>query len=465
MNQKRPPIVTVLGHVDHGKTSLLDRIRKSSVTATEAGGITQSIGAYSATTPTGQITFIDTPGHAAFSMMRERGANVCDIAILVVASDDGIKPQTKEAIEIIKNAKIPFIVALTKSDLPASNPDKAKAELASHGILFDDAGGDIPCVLVSSKTGAGIETLLETINILSEVNGISSSPESPLSSVVIETNKAREGVVVSMVVKEGTIKVGQDVYCEGEKIRIRALVRPDGERVSEVGPGFAALVLGFAKEPAVGAIVSSSSEQAVAKVAPQAKPQTSAQDEDESRLKIILKTKNQGSAEAILASLPDGVTVHESSLGEVTENDVFMAKTTNSIIVCFEIKPTTSVKKLSDSEKVNILTFNIIYELFQKLDELVHASDTVLTGKAQVLGTFPFENKKVAGIKVSSGKISIGDTLIFFVDGNEKEVRVTSMRKYKDKITEAKEGQECGIIVEPQVDFQVGDILVAIKKN
>lgn len=464
MKQKRPPIVTVLGHVDHGKTTLLDKIRSSSVASSEAGGITQSIGASTVETPSGAITFIDTPGHAAFSSMRARGAKVADVAILVVASDDGVMPQTKEALGVIQDSQVPFIVAITKSDVVSANADLVRSQLMGLGVQFDSQGGQTPCIEISAKTGQGIDLLLETILILSDVNDTTFDPAAPLSCVVVETNKAREGFVVTVVIHDGVLRVGDNLYCEGKEVKVRALEDSSGKKVKEVKAGMGALVLGFSFLPEVGSQMGS-----ILEVADKKTKSLSTNSEKESdaevRIKIILKSSTQGSLEAISASLPEGVHLQAASVGDVTDNDVFLAKTTSAKIVCFEVKAQNSTIKLAESEGVSIMSFRIIYELLDKLEKIVREGDTIITGKAQVLATFPYENKKVAGVKILSGKIVLKDTLVLFGSDSERQVKVVSMRKYKDEIKEAKEGQECGIILEPQTEFEPGDLLVAIKKQ
>lgn len=465
MQTKRPPIVTVLGHVDHGKTTLLDAIRKTNIAAREAGGITQSIGASKINTSFGPVTFIDTPGHAAFSAMRSRGAHVADIAILVVAADDGIMPQTREALKMIQEAKVPFIVAFTKIDMPSANVERAKAQLEQEGILFEGRGGDTPSIEISAKTGTNIQELLELISLLSEVHDIKGDPEGKLEAVVVETNKDQQGVVVSAVVRNGTLAIGDDVAADTLTGRIKGLFDGDRKPVKFVSPGDPVVVLGFSDLPPVGSAIYRPSEGAPERSIHSSLDATKGKSESaEGKVSIILKSQNKGSMEALFTMLPEGVHVHESSIGEVTETDVFLAKTTGSIIVSFDAKVPGSVLKLAQNENVKIMSFKIIYELIQYLEKVIHEGDLVVLGKAEVLGVFPYENKKVAGIKMINGRIAIKDTLI--VERNKEEVgrvRVVSMRKLKDSITEAREGQECGIIFEPQITFQVKDILTSIK--
>lgn len=462
MNTKRPSIVTVLGHVDHGKTSLLDAIRKTNVAAREAGGITQSIGASKITTQFGEITFIDTPGHAAFSQMRSRGAKVADIAILVVASDDGIMPQTKEALTIIRASELPYIVAFTKVDVERANVERVKGQLEAEGVLFEGRGGDVPSVEVSAKTGVGIDALLELISLISDVKEISADPDGKLEAVIIETNKDKEGVIASAVVRNGSLKVGDTIASGDEETKIRGLFDDTRKSVKQILPGNGAVILGFSKLPSVGTQIYRPSE---GKPVENAMPHTSIkQNEKTAKVKIILKTTTKGSLEAILPILPPEVYVHEAAAGEVTEGDVFSARSAGARIVTFEAKTPNSVKRLAENDNVPIDEFKIIYELVNFLEQLVHAGDLVILGKAEVLAIFPYEDKKVAGVKILSGRIAVKDTLI--ISRNDEEiarVKVTSIRKMKDQLTEAREGQECGIIFEPQKEFQVKDLLTAIK--
>lgn len=463
MQTKRPPIVTVLGHVDHGKTSLLDAIFKTNVTAREAGGITQSIGARQVDTKFGVITFIDTPGHAAFSKMRSRGARVADIAILVVAADDGVMPQTKEALSLIKQAEIPYIVALTKVDLATANIEKVKGQLESEGVLFEGRGGDVPAVEVSVKKEQGITEILELISLVSEVTDIESSTDAKLEAVVIEANKEKQGVTASVVVRNGTLTIGDQISSGEETIKIRGLFDDNNKSVKSVNPGSPAVILGFTMLPTVGALVYRPSDGVPVKnnSAPVAQKKTKV---PEDAIRIILKSSSTGSLEALVAMLPQGIFVQGSAVGDVTEGDVFLAKTTGSLIVTFETRTPNSILKLAENDKIEIHSFKIIYELINFLEMRIHAGDLVVLGKAEILGIFPFENKQVAGVKIMSGRIAVKDTILVSRGDTELfRAKVVSIRKQKDQITEAREGQECGIIFEPQKDFLVRDKLTAIK--
>lgn len=459
----RPPVVSVLGHVDHGKTTLLDAIRKTSVTAKEAGGITQKIGASVAKTKEGkEITFIDTPGHAAFSKMRSRGANAADIAILVVAADDGVKPQTQEAIEHIRKAEIPFIVAITKTDLATANVEQTKGQLEKEGILFEGRGGDTPVVAVSAKKGDGIEDLLEMVSLVAEVNEVNGDLKASLQAVVIETGKDKSGNIVSVVLKQGTLKVGENIYIEGKEAKVRGLFDWEEKRIKEVKPGYPALILGFGFLPPVGSIVVNEKKEGSTKV----EKKREVKEVKEGEIPVIIKAASEGSLEAVTTNIPEKIVIVSSGVGEVTETDVFMAKAASARILAFDSKVSNSVLKLAETEGVKIEKFKIIYKLFDRLSELLEEKRIKIDGKAKIVAIFPYEKRKVAGCKVISGKIlKTNKMLVTREDETLKEVKVISMKKQKEDIDEAKEGEECGIIFVPQLDFQVGDVLVSLSKN
>ncbi len=461
---QRQPIVTVLGHVDHGKTSLLDAIRKTSVASREAGGITQGIGSSVVTTSSGKkITFIDTPGHAAFTKMRSRGAKVADIAILVIAADDGIKPQTKEAIEIIKSSNVPFIVAVTKVDINGVTPEMARGQLEAEGILFEGRGGETPFIAVSSKTGQGIEELLEMISLLSEVHDFSGDPSSPLEAVVIESFKDKRGVVANVVIRNGSLKVGEQVFSEGIEGKVRALFNDKGESVKEVNPGEPVQIIGFSLEPSVGSTITKE-KTTEAKIESPRRVLGDARRLLEDELPIIVKAANAGALEAIIASLPAKVVVVDSGIGDVNESDVLTAKVGNAYIFAFEAKIPASVIKLAEAEKIRLKRFEIIYELIQEVEEILKGGKVEILGRAQILASFPFNNKKVAGSKVLEGKITKGDTLILVRQDKEiGKARAHSIRKGKQEVGVVGQGEEFGVIIEPQLDFNVNDVLVSTR--
>lgn len=463
--KSRPPIVAVLGHVDHGKTTLLDAIRKTGVALKEAGGITQSIGASQIITKEGKkITFIDTPGHAVFSKMRSRGAAVADIVVLVVAGEDGVKPQTLESLNIIKESKIPFIVAITKMDLPSASSEMVLAQLEKEGVTFESRGGNTPWVPVSAKNGQGIDDLLELISLFSEINEIKADPSASLEAPVIETSKGRSGPQVSVIVRNGKLKIGDLVTGGTGTFKVKGLFSARGLPVKNVLPGEPAAILGFEQLPSVGVVV---------KFAGKEIPETYSQTKSTSNLKVqkgqipvLVKASNAGSLEVILANLPKEMVVLDSGIGDVNESDVLLAKSLKAKwIFAFESKASLAVLKLAEAEGINIEVFSVIYELFERISELVSKGQVVVLGKAEILATFPFNNKKIAGCRVLSGKISKSDNLI--LTRGEKElgkVKCISLKKQKQEISEAKLGEEFGILFEPQLDFTKGDMLISLGK-
>lgn len=473
----RSPVVAVLGHVDHGKTSLLDAIRKSNVATREHGGITQAIGAYQITTNTkdGQktITFIDTPGHEAFAKMRGRGVNASDIVLLVVASDDGIKPQTKESIAHIKDSKLPFIVVLTKADLPTANPDRVKQQLMGEGILLEGLGGDTPVISVSSKTGAGIQELLDLILLLAEVHGVSGSVDNPLEGVVIEAKKdSRKGVSATVIIRKGKIAVGEEIVADNTKGKVRALFTDTGASIKEAVIGMPIEVMGFEDVPTVGSSVTAKenaktalttpSQTAVARAFPSAV--------EVRKLPLIIKTDTQGSLEAISQSLPmDDVEVLTATTGEPTEADVLLAAPSNALIIGFNVKPGNSVSRLAENEGVLIKTYKLIYELLEELSEVIALykegkEQEVVLGMCEVVALFPFDKKMVAGSKVLEGRIVRGDKVKIERDGQTiGEARVSSLRVGKQDIGKVEEGSECGVLLSSNLDIQPHDVILSVR--
>jgi len=466
VSQTRPPIVVVLGHVDHGKTSLLDAIRKTNVTAGEAGGITQSIGASVVEVKGGgRITFIDTPGHAAFGKMRSRGAKVADIAILVVAQDDGVQPQTKEALEIIKSANLPFLVAGTKADIAGVNAEVLKGQLEKEGVFFEGRGGQVPFISVSSKTGLGVGDLMEMLVLMSEVAELKNDPNGPLEAVVIESGKDKMGPVATVVVRSGSLKVGQTIFAEENECKVRALFDDKGKVVREVLPGEPAKVFGFTDVPPVGALVIGESRLAV-KETPKAKGIFDLRRLKNDEIPLILKASNAGSLEAIIASLPQKIVVVDSGVGDVNSSDVINAKTGNAYIFAFESKISNDIARLAEEEGIRVERFEIIYELLQKLEEILKKGRTEIVGRTQVLAIFTFNDKKVAGCKVLEGRISKGDNLL--LTRADKEIgngKAISLKKQKLEVTSVGQSEEFGVITEPQLDFAVGDVLLSVRNG
>lgn len=465
--KNRPPIVVVLGHVDHGKTTLLDAIRKTSVASREAGGITQAIGASVVETKEGRkITFIDTPGHAAFSKMRSRGARVADIGILVVAQDDGVQPQTKEALGIIREAKIPFIVAGTKSDVAGTNPEILKGSLEKEEVYFEGRGGDIPFISVSAKANTGISELLETLILMSDVAELKGDTAADLEAVVIESNKEKMGPVATIVLRNGSIKTGDTIFAEEVEAKVRGLFNEAGKPIKEVLPGYPAKVIGFSLVPPVGAKVGRNPSAPSDSLRPSsAIDVTKLRRLRDDEIPVIIKASNAGALEAIIASLPPKVVVVDSGVGEVTTSDVINAKTGNAHIFSFESKVPAEVIKLAEAEKIKVERHEIIYELLLAVEELLKKGKKQILGTAEILAIFPFNDKKVAGSKVVSGRISKGDSLI--IKRAEKELgqaRAVSIKKQKQEVSSVGQSEEFGVIMEPQLDFSVGDVLVSVAK-
>lgn len=457
----RPPVVVILGHVDHGKTTLLDKIRSTNVAAGEAGGITQGIGASVITTKDKKdITFIDTPGHAAFGKMRERGAKIADIAVLVVAGDDGVKPQTKEAIEYIKETGDSYVVAITKSDLTTSNKEQVLSQLEKEGIKFEKRGGDVPFLEVSGKTGKGIDELLETILLMHEMSEAKSEPDVPLSAVVIETTKEKSGGQVSVVVIKGTLKPQITIYSDSQECRVKALFDWTGKRIGEVLPGYPAKILGFKNLPEIGSeITAKPTEQVVKKTETNGKYSATTEGK-----KLIIKAENAGMLEAVLTGLPKELAVIDSGVGDVTDNDIFIAKSGGAHIYSIGLKAAGSIKNLAKTEKVVLKEFDIIYKLFEEADEYLKEGEIEVKGKAVVLDTFPFSGKIVAGCKINSGSIKKGDNIK--VRKNDTEIgqaTAVSLRKGKEETGEVKAGEEFGLLLKPQLEIEKGyDILSVI---
>ncbi len=472
----RPPIVAVLGHVDHGKTTLLDFARKSNVASGEHGGITQHIGAYQIKVKNRFITFIDTPGHEAFAKMRERGANVADIAILVVAADDSVKPQTIESIKQIQNAGIPMIVAINKVDLPTANIDRVKSDLAKHGVQLEGFGGDIPFVPVSAKQGTGVSELLDLILLVGDMKGITGDPNDEASAVVIETrlDKGR-GMVATVIVKNGTLMVGSPLYVGIKQIaKVRAMFDEHGVVVSAAGPGKPVEVLGFTLSPEVGIIIRSAPKQDVhddvitTLIQPEMPDFLKPVDlEAERIIKIILKADTAGSLEAIIAFLPKKVIVVGRGVGDIAEADILSAKSMGAIVVGFGVVAKTAVVKLAETEKVVYRTYRIIYELLGELGEVVAGLKEVLheereLGTGRIIAEFPFERDRIAGTKVSSGRLARGDRVkIMRADVEITRAKIKSLRHGKDDITKADTGIECGVLFDQKLDFTIGDDIIA----
>ncbi|MSR07382.1 MAG: translation initiation factor IF-2 [Gemmatimonadetes bacterium] len=494
----RPPVVTVMGHVDHGKTSLLDYIRKANVVAGEAGGITQHIGAYHITRPDGKrITFLDTPGHEAFTAMRARGAQITDLVVLVVAADDQVMPQTVEAISHAKNAGVPLVVAINKVDLPGANPQKVKQDLLQHGVVLEDFGGQTLSVAVSAKTGAGIEDLLEKVLLQAEVLDLKANPDRLAKGTVVESNlDPGKGPVATVLIQNGTLHVGEDFICGNLAGRVRALFDERGERVQAAGPSVPIQVLGLEGIPHAGDtfnVVSNAQEardlaqkrQRLDREASHRRQGRGVSLEDLSRavgegkvqtLNIIIKADQGGPAEALAdafaqLSTPEvKVEVIHRGVGAIGRGDVNLAKASGAIIIGFHVRPDADARAMADREKVDIRTYRIIYEAVEDVRSALEGllapeqKETVL-GEAQVMQVFKITGVgAIAGCQVRSGVIRRGARIRVVRDAVEVyAANISSLKRFKEDVREVKEGFECGIGVENFNDIKVGDVLEAFK--
>ena len=488
----RPPIITVMGHVDHGKTSLLDAIRNTNVTAGESGGITQHIGASEVEINGQKIVFLDTPGHEAFTAMRARGADITDIAVLVVAADDSVKPQTVESISHAKAAGVPIIVAINKMDKPGANPEMVKKDLADHGVLVEEWGGDTICVPVSAKTGEGIVNLLEMILLQAEVLELKANPNRLALGTVIEArlDKAK-GPVATLLITNGTMKAGQSLVAGTCAGRIRLMTNYKGETIRKAGPATAVEILGLSDVPAAGDSFNVVSEDKVAKEIA-AKRQLRQREEVMARtsgstledlfsqiregevkeLPLIIKADVMGSVGAVTTSLEKlsnenvKVKVIHSGVGAINESDVILAGTSGAIIIGFNVRPTSAVQSYADSEGVQIRTYRVIYDIIDDVDNAMKGMldpefKEEILGEAEVRDTFKVPGVGIiAGAYVTKGKVTRNAEVRLVRDGIVvHEGKVASLRRFKDDAREVAQGFECGIGIESYNDIKIGDII------
>lgn len=490
----RPPVVTVMGHVDHGKTSILDKIRKADVAAGEAGGITQHIGAYIVETQKGKITFIDTPGHAAFTAMRARGAKVTDLVILVVAADDGVMPQTKEAIAHAKAANVPIIVAINKIDKPEANLERTKRSLSENNIIPEEWGGDAICVATSARNGQGIDQLLEMVLLQAEMMELKADVKAPVKGTIIEAKLSRgKGPVATVLIQQGTLKLGTSLVCGLHFGKVRAIVNHQGISVESAGPSEPVEVLGLSGVPQAGDEVIEVSDEKLAKIVSDKRQEQlrlstlsklskvtledlhkQVTEGKAKELNVVLKTDVHGSVEAIKGALEQipaeqvKVKVVHAGVGGVTESDVMLAAASKAIIVGFNVVPEFGVAGIAEREGVEIRRYSIIYEL---IDDVKKAMEGILaplavekiTGHAEVRQVFSISKVgTIAGSFVIDGKVPrtarvrlTRDHVIIF-DG-----KLSSLKRFKDDVKEVAEGYECGIGIENYNDIKVGDIVEA----
>ena len=489
---KRPPIVTIMGHVDHGKTSLLDAIRHAKVTASEAGGITQHIGAYTVSLNGEKITFLDTPGHEAFTAMRARGAQVTDIVILVVAADDGIMPQTKEAINHCKAANVPMIVAINKIDRPGANIDRVKQELTEHGLVSEDWGGDTICVPVSAKTGENLESLLEMVLLTAEMQELTADPNRKAKGTVIEAklDKGR-GSVASLLIHNGTLNVGDSILVGSTYGRIRAMFDDRGKKIKSAGPSIPVEILGLSEVPAAGdRFIVCKDEKTARNMAELRKQKIKADSHQASNrvsledlysqiqegkvkeLAIVVKADVQGSVEAIRQSLEklstDDVKVRviHGAVGAITETDVTLAAASNALVIGFNVRPDGNATVQAEKENIEIKTYRIIYDAIEDVKSamigmLEPEYKEVVNGKAEVRMTYKISNVgTIAGCYVTDGKIVRNSEIRVIRDGIVIfESTLASLKRFKDDAKEVAKGYECGLSVEKFNDLKEGDVI------
>jgi len=484
----RPPVVTIMGHVDHGKTRLLDAIRQTNVMATEAGGITQHIGAYQVEVDGRRITFLDTPGHEAFTAMRARGAQVTDIVILVVAADDGVMPQTLEAIDHARAAGVPIVVAINKIDKPNINLERVKQQLADAGLLIEEWGGDTVSVCVSAKEKIGIQELLENLLVVAEMEELRANPVEPAVGVVIEAKMDKtKGPLATVLVQAGTLRLGDTIVVGTTWGRVKAMFNDMGKRVRKAEPATPVEILGLSSVPQVGdglrSVANERQAQALiqkhlVEMKQESKSVTLSNLYDQistgqvKELNIILKADVQGSIEPIRSSLEQLATeevrvrVIHSATGNITESDVMLAIASKGIIIGFGVGYQPGARRLADVEKVSIRSYDVIYDLVDDVTKALKGMlrptyVEVVEGRAEVRAVFPTGKKgKVAGVYVTEGKVSRGVPVRLRRQGQAVcESTVSSLRRFKDDVKEVAAGFECGIGITDFSEFQVGDVL------
>jgi translation initiation factor IF-2 len=488
----RPPVVTIMGHVDHGKTSLLDAIRETKVTASEAGGITQHIGAYQVHVNDQDITFLDTPGHEAFTAMRARGAQVTDVAVLVVAADDGVMPQTKEAIDHAKAAGVPIVVAMNKIDLETANPDRVKTELSENGVIIEEWGGDTPLVPVSARTKEGLDDLLSNILVVSEVLDLKANPQRAAIAIVVEAEMSKtRGPLATVLVKTGTLHVGDYVIVGETMGRIKAMLNDRGKRIKSAGPSEPAELLGLDAVPKAGEIATVAPDEKTARstVLSRVREREAAAMHQQQHvsldtlfgeisagklkeLNIILKTDVQGSIEPIRSSLERlsneqvKVKIIHTGTGGVTETDVMLAIASKGVIIAFNTSEQGGAERLASDEKVDIRHYSVIYNIVEDVDKALKGMleptfKEVVTAHAEVRQVFRVARKNsIAGCFVRDGTINRNDTARVMRNGAvQHEGKLTSLKRFQEDVREVTTNFECGIQIEGFDSFEEGDVI------
>jgi len=492
-----PPVVTIMGHVDHGKTSLLDTIRKTKVAAGEAGGITQHIGAYQVEVQGKKITFLDTPGHEAFTAMRARGAQVTHIAIIVVAADDGVMPQTREAIDHAKAAKVPIIIALNKMDKLDANPDFVKQQLADIDVVVEDYGGDVICVPVSARKGTGIDDLLEMILLVAEIQDIRADPNRLATGTIIEAKLEKNtGPTATALIQQGTLKMGDNIVVGAMSGKVRAMFNDRGKRIQKAPPSTPVSILGLPEVPQAGDRLEVVADERTAKqmatrIVEQRRSETGPlgqvsldtlytqmQEGTVKELNIVLKCDVQGSAEAIknaLSKVGDEnlkVRLIHEGIGNISETDVHLAGASDAVVIGFNVKADGAAQRLAQKEGVDIRYYNIIYKLIDDIQAaltgmLEPTYREVIEGHAEVQQIFKAgKNVIIAGCRITDGKITrSSQARIMRKKERVYDGKIASLRRGKDDVREVATGYECGIILEDFTDFEVGDVIEAYNQE
>ena len=488
----RPPVVTVMGHVDHGKTSLLDAIRNTSVSTHEAGGITQHIGAYQVVCQGKKIVFLDTPGHEAFTAMRARGAQITDVAILVVAADDGVMPQTVEAIDHAKSAGVPIIIAINKIDKPGANPDRVKQELMEYGLVSEEYGGDTIMVPVSAKQRIGIDDLLENILLVAEVEELKANPNREARGVIIEAklDKGR-GSVATVLVQSGTLRIGDSIVVGTAYGHVRAMINDRGDNVKKAGPSMPVEILGLNDVPSAGDILAAVDEKQARSIA-EARLGNQRRDLIKSKsvsldalfeqiqqgdikdLNIVVKADVQGSVEALNSALLGlnkndevRVSIVHSGVGAVSESDIMLATASKAIVIAFNVRPDANARRLADTEDVDIRTYRVIYDALNDVKDAMSGMlkpkyKEVVQGRVEIRQVMRFSKALVAGSYVLEGKIHNNSKIRILRDNIELfDGEIDSLRRFKDEVKEVAAGYECGISIVDFRDFAEGDIIEA----
>ena len=493
----RPPVVTILGHVDHGKTALLDAIRQTKVADQEVGGITQHIGAYQVEYKGHTVTFLDTPGHEAFTAIRARGSRATDIAVLVVAADDGIMPQTVEAIDHAKAAGVPIVVAINKMDLPGADPERVKRQLSERDLLVEDWGGDVISVELSARTGEGLDDLLENILVVAELAELKANPDNPATGVIIESKLDRKrGPSATLLVQDGTLRVGDYMVAGNVFGRVRAIADEQGKPLKSVSPGMPAEVMGFGSLPVAGDHVkvvpddrtarSMADAQDKLRTAQKAQARALTLEEvinqidagDVKELKLVLKADVQGSVEAVQQSL-EGLTAETAKVrilhagsGAITESDVLLASASGAIVIGFTIGAETSAERLANRMGVEIRHYDIIYQLIDDMQQALNGMlepviTETLVGRAEIREVFPSRRGiTIAGCRVTEGRITRGGSVRVLRDGKIlHDSVIASLRHFREEVNEITNGSDCGVVVQGYNDFEEGDILEVIRQD